>query len=126
MTTTHERVITSQPVDWLARVVTSAGPEYSPAARGWEPGAFSRVSIPYDVRHRLTGRVCGRLVVLGCLPDGRGSKGWRIVARCSCSNHVILRARHVRHQSIRMCAECDDVRRLANGRRPARVKKSDL
>lgn len=123
--TTFDRVLSSAPIDWLARVVTSRGPRYEPAARGWEPGAFSRARIPFEVmktdrrRHRLVGCRSGRLTVMGRRVDGH--RGWHWVCRCNCGNYVLARARHIRHQSVRMCGECEDVRARKAETRPGRA-----
>lgn len=51
---TFDRVLSSEPIDWLARVVTSDGFRYK-ASRGWGPGAFSRVRVPF-VPGKLSGK----------------------------------------------------------------------
>jgi hypothetical protein len=124
MTIVWEKVVTSEPVDTLARIVTSPRPHPRTEACscGWEPGAFSRVEIPYT-KINLSGRRSGRLVVLGKRQDvtSKQVKGWSLVCRCVCGNHVIARHRHVRHQSVRMCGECEATRKMCGAKAPARV-----
>ena len=130
---TLDRVRVSRPVDWLARIVTSKGPRYEHASSGWEPGAFSRVEIPHSTRdergrrHKLVGRVSGHLTVLGhrVQPEGADlkTKGWVWVCRCNCGNIVLARAKHIRHQSVRMCAECQDTTDRADHWQPKRLKR---
>jgi hypothetical protein len=119
MTVTWERIITSEPVDTLARVVTSPGLEYEVCSCGWEPGAFSRVLVPF-IPDKMAGRVSGRVTVLGGLEIS--VKGWSLVCRCNCGNYMILRHRHIRHQSVRMCGECEAVRKMCKADRPERKK----
>jgi hypothetical protein len=125
MKETWEKVITSDPIDALARIVTSPGPKYEVCSQGWEPGAFSRVPIPCS-RDRMTGRTSGRLMVLGKREVTSISvKGWSLVCRCNCGNYVILRHRHIRHQSVKMCSECEAVRKMCKADQPPRVYKKD-
>lgn len=119
---TWKRVITSEPVDALARIVTSPGPRYEVCSNGWESGAFSRVFVPFDPNDRMTGKISGRMVVLG-RRIGPTWKGWTLVCQCNCGNFVIARARHIRHQSVRMCGECEVTRVMCGADRPDRVKK---
>ena len=117
-TATWERVIPSKPVDALARIVTSSGSRYEVCARGWEPGAFSRVEVPFE-HDKLSGRISGRLVVLG-RRVGESKGGWSWICQCNCGNYVIARARHIRHQSVRMCGECEMVRKMSGAQQPVR------
>lgn len=95
------RVITSDPVDRLARIVTSPAP-------GWAPGCFSREQLSY-IPDRMTGKVSGRLTVLGRRAFSSETNGWSLVCRCYCGNHVLARHRHIRHRSVCLCAECEAV-----------------
>jgi predicted RNA-binding Zn-ribbon protein involved in translation (DUF1610 family) len=115
---TWERIKIAEPIDVTARIVTSPGPKYEAYSSGWAPGAFSRVLVPYKA-DKLSGRKLGLLTVMGRRID-KTMGGWNFVCRCNCGNYVLARARHIRHQSVRMCGECETTMDRSGADKPSR------
>lgn len=111
-------------------MVTARGVHWEPAALKLSPGqVISDVPLPTRPwpatargQDNLTGRIIGRLTVVGLSADSAKSEGGaRWVVRCACGNYEHKRTRALRNPvfpSRMMCRRCDYVAEMVAGNKP--------
>jgi hypothetical protein len=124
---TLARIITSAPIDRKAAMVTARGVHWEPAKNVLAPGQ-ARSDTPLPTRpwpaeargqDNLTGRMVGRLTVIGLSADksksSNGGACW--VVRCTCGSYEHRRTRSLRQTDPKrmMCSHCDHLEELKAG-----------
>lgn len=118
MTTDLDKVITSDPVDRTAAIVTSKGVQYDNpkriVQRHWETApAILQVERG---EHDLRGLTFGRFTVVGKFQRKSGGKPALWLVRCACSHYETRRAKAINNPSNKGDC-CDRCRQLLYAKR---------
>lgn len=112
---TWDAVLASAPLNATAGAVTSKGYEYKPAVvvteTRWDGPPSMVRHVVDDLHPDLTGRVVGRLTVIGKLAwRPNGDTMW--VCRCACGIYVGRRSKSLKAGKGGQCNECNHTAHL--------------
>ena len=116
-----DRVITSDPINRVARRVVQPGTHYDNPVQlnqaHWENAPPTTGRFPGTPDGDLTGTKFGRMEVVGYLASGK-NKGAIWLVRCSCGDYETRRSSAIRNgsNSIDCCNKCRHIQHLKRQR----------